>query len=332
MGQTTIEWTATMQESGIVTPGYTWNPWIGCQKVSPGCKFCYAETLMDHRYGRVKWGPQGTRERTSPANWKKPLQWNQAAKANGHRYKVFCASLADVFEDRPELAEWRAGLFQVIDQCDHLDWLLLTKRPENVNRMVADAMLDCEWLRWKGTNPRNNIWVGTSAENQAAADERIPHLLNVPAAVHFLSCEPLLGSLSFEYESDLCHCGNYAEGHGYDCGHTAVPMMGNWLLDGIDWVIAGGESGPNARPMHPDWARSLRNQCEGAGVPFFFKQWGEWAPQTASDETWKKVMYGKADVYTFADGTFVYSAGKKAAGRLLDGVEWSQMPVAKMLD
>ena len=246
------------KNSKIEWTDHTFNPWIGCTKVSDGCKHCYAETLMDKRYGRVQWGPQGTRVRTSAANWRKPVQWNKQAAAEGRRYKVFCASLADVFEDRPELVEWRRELLDLIIRTPRLDWLILTKRPENVNRMIEQATGFSEASMWFHAAP--HVWIGTSVENQETADKRIPHLLQIPARVRFLSMEPLLGPV------DL-NLGNW---------HTSpaeCPAWYDWCNCSIDWVIVGGESGHNARPMHPDWARSLRDQCVAAGVPVFFKQW-----------------------------------------------------------
>ena len=225
----------------------TFNPWIGCTRVSPGCQHCYAEAFAK-RYGKAEWGPTAQRVRTSAANWRKPIIWNRKAAAEGVRRRVFCASLADVFEDNPQVETWRAELFGMIEQTSSLDWLLLTKRPENVNEMVPG--------RWRtvGRWPAN-VWVGTTIENQAAADKRIPELLSVPTLVHFLSCEPLLGPVSL-------------------AGH----------LGAIEWVIAGGESGPQARPMNPDWVRRLRDQCVAAGVPFHFKQWGGLTPKANGRE------------------------------------------------
>lgn len=246
MGITTIEWTATIDPDGTVHPGYTFNPWLGCTKVSDGCKHCYAESLMDHRYGKVKWGPTGQRQRTSAANWRKPLQWNRQAEAQvsagGRRPRVFCASLADVFEDNLQLVEWRDELFTMIEKTPYLDWLLLTKRPHRIMEDVPAA-----WRRWFP----DNVWLGTSIENQEAADQRIPELLSVPAKVRFLSCEPLLGEVSLR--------------------RWAPPSAG-WAPSPIHWVIVGAESGHGARPMNLDWARSLRDQCQAASVSFFFKQ------------------------------------------------------------
>ena len=295
------------ENSKIEWTDHTFNPWMGCTKVSDGCKHCYAETLMDKRYGKVKWGPQGTRVRTSEANWRKPLAWNRQAEREGRRFRVFCASLADVFEAHPQqdLDEWRHDLFMLIQQTPNLDWLLLTKRPENVMPYLQHG--------W-GTDLPDNVWVGTSVENQQQADERIPHLLLVPAAVRFLSMEPLLGPVDLYYVDageviiDVVN------------GQYGIPDFPLKKCESIDWVIVGGESGHNARPMHPDWARSLRDQCQQAGVPFFFKQWGEWAP------TVKMAYENYRNEAKFELNGKVYRYGKKAAGRLLDGVEWNQFP------
>ena len=280
------------ENSKIEWCDHTFNPWIGCTKVSEGCQHCYAEQMMDKRYGKVKWGPQGTRVRTSLANWKKPLKWNREAAKAGKRARVFCASLADVFEIHPsqDLDEWRHDLFMLIQQTPHLDWLLLTKRPENVMPYLRHG--------W-GTDLPDNVWLGTSVENQQAAFKRIPELLKVPAAVRFLSMEPLLGQVHL----DLMDGVFFDSWMPFDWQRLDPP--------GIHWVIVGGESGPNARSIHPDWVRDIREQCVGAGVPFFFKQWGQWVHDP---EDWN------------AAAGLMRRVGKKAAGRLLDGVEWNQFP------
>ena len=257
MENSKIEWVATVNPDGTVSPGHTFNPVIGCMKVSAGCTHCYAEALMDKRYNRAQWGPNTRRVRTSSSNWKKPLQWNASAKAMGQRAKVFCASLSDVFEDHPDWVQPRHDLFNLIAQTPYLDWLLLTKRPENINRMVADYAGDCAWLAWNGVYPRTNIWIGTSVENQEQAEKRIPHLLNVEAPVKFLSCEPLLSPLNLE---DLAY---EAAGPAW-AGYNKL----------VDWIIVGGESGQKARPMQLEWARSLKEQCQAAGTAFFMKQLG----------------------------------------------------------
>jgi protein gp37 len=214
-----IEWTT-----------HTFNPWIGCQKVSPGCDHCYAEAMMDHRYGKVEWGPHGERKRTSEANWKLPLRW--ARQAKGSRPRVFCASLADVFDNKVP-AIWRSDLFALIEDTPELDWLLLTKRPQNIAKML--------WPKWDGALPRN-IWLGTTCEDQKHFDQRWPLLRDAAdAIVNFISYEPAIGPLFIRPNKP-------------------------------DWVICGGESGPNRRMMDPAWARDVRDQCAEQGTPFFMKQ------------------------------------------------------------
>ena len=178
MAQTTIQWTGTPRADGTIAPGYTFNPWTGCEKVSAGCANCYAEALMDNRYKKVIWGKHGTRVRTTPDYWRQPHKWQRACEVAGERRKVFCASLADVFEGRSDLVPWRKALWPIIEKTTALDWLLLTKRPENVRLMYPR-----KWLK----NPPRNVWLGTSVENQATLNERLPKLRQCPAAVRFLS-------------------------------------------------------------------------------------------------------------------------------------------------
>ena len=246
-----------MENSKIEWCDHTFNPWIGCTKVSDGCKHCYAEAMMDKRWGKVQWGPTGTRQRTSAAIWCKPFQWNRQAEQQGRRYRVFCASLADVFEENPQVSEWRVDLFRLIQQTPHLDWLLLTKRPERIVYEITKFM-PCVLP---------NIWIGTSVENQEAADSRIPELLKVPAKVRFLSMEPFLGPVDLGWSL-------YPDFAADDPRH--FPKR-----NGVEWVIVGGESGPKARPMSIEWVRNIRDSCKAASVPFFFKQgsaanWGNY--------------------------------------------------------
>jgi protein gp37 len=226
------------ENSKIEWTDHTFNPWIGCQKVSPGCDHCYAEAMMDHRYGRVTWGPHGERVRTSDDNWKKPVKWNSEAKAfkreHGRRPRVFCASLADVFDNKAPSA-WRRDLFTLIRGCDGLDWLLLTKRPQNILRMLPP-----DW-----DDGYRNVWLGTSAEDQAYFDLRWRFLQKVPARIRFISYEPALGKLRLPSDG-------------------ALP----------DWIISGGESGGGARPVDPRWVRKLIADCRRRGVAVFHKQWG----------------------------------------------------------
>lgn len=335
-----------MKNSAIEWTDHTFNPWIGCTKVSPGCDHCYAEQRMDKRLHTVNWGPGQPRKRTSAANWREPVKWNNAHAEfyaqHARRQRVFCASLADVFDNEVD-PQWRRDLFDLIELTPNLDWLLLTKRIGNVRDMVRVAKSG-DWLAG-----RKNVWLGATITSQAEADRDIPKLLQVPAAKRFLSMEPLLGPV------DLA-------------GMAARPLwpITSKRIPHIDWVIVGGESGPNARPMHPDWARSLRNQCMAAGVPFLFKQWGEWWPidqqqesdtnafyrsvvkarehesQSALDECYGRrctvpngVVHNDGSLHditepmSFRQGTdamTTFKVGKQAAGRLLDGRTWDETP------
>ena len=312
---TKIEWT-----------DHTFNPWIGCTKVSPGCDHCYAENLMDTRMGVASWRPGAERVRTKEANWKMPLRWNAQADAfmdqHGRRQRVFCASLADVFDNAVD-PQWRADLFKLIAETPNLDWLLLTKRIGNVRGMLAELAHGSDPdLTLLDMMPLPNVWIGATIVNQAEADRDIPKLLDVPARVRFLSMEPLLGPV------DLTHIevfGGDAEIYPLKGTTDCVDDEGAPTDDvpALDWVIVGGESGPGARPMSPDWARSLRDQCAAAGVPFLFKQWGEWIPMLDQAEG-----VPVREKTTTPDGWVMGHAGKKAAGRLLDGRTWDGFPTA----
>lgn len=237
----------------------TFNGWIGCAKISRGCRFCYAESqerrwhpAQDGRRSADVWGRNATRRRTADSNWLKPRTWNKQAQAAGEPLRVFSASLADVFEDHPALPPWRADLFHLIEETPWLRWMLLTKRIDQVEAMTAEV-----WGRdWPA-----NVWLGTSVEGQPEADERLPILLNTEGpAERFVSAEPLL-------EPVVC------------TGHL------NTARYPLSLLIVGGESGAKARPMHPDWPRSLRDQAAAADVPYHFKQWGEFAPYGVGEDT-----------------------------------------------
>lgn len=223
------------ENSAIEWTTHSFNAWVGCTKVSPACDFCYAESWAKRTGHPELWS--GDRRRTAAANWQKPHKWNLQAAAVGERHRVFCCSLADVFDNQVP-AQWRHDLWHMIQQTPHLDWLLLTKRPQNIAKMLPDPET--------GTNPWGegwpNVWLGMTAENQTEYDRRIRALLDVPAWVRFLSCEPLLGPIDLN------------------------------LKGGIDWVIAGAESGSKARPMATVWAHYLLNQCKTVGTSFFMKQ------------------------------------------------------------
>ena len=203
--------------------------------MSDGCKNCYAEVIVEKRFHSAIWGVNGTRTRTK--DWRNPRKWDKEAKEKGIRFRVFCASLADVFEDREDLKGMRDELHELIRDTPNLDWLLLTKRPS-----VAAAYYESHPLP-------ENVWIGTSVESREVALARIPILSKIPAKIRFLSCEPLL--------SDL----------------------GDLNLEDIHWVIVGGESGPNFRPLEKSWIVSILDQCTEASIPFFFKQWAALRPK-----------------------------------------------------
>jgi len=236
------------EKTEIAWTDATFNPWWGCVEVSPGCTHCYARTFAK-RVGHEVWGKGGERREFSDAHWNAPRKWNAAALREGQRKRVFCASMADVFEDHPIAEKYRPRLFELINETPLLDWQLLTKRPENMRRFVPP-----DWaFRWPF-----NVWAGTTIEDQQRAEQRIPHLLRVPARVRFCSYEPALGPVAlppgvFEWIP-----------HGFEEPRS-------WL---IHWVIIGGESGPKARPFHLEWARSVIEQCGKAGVAVFMKQLG----------------------------------------------------------
>jgi protein gp37 len=218
-------------QTAIAWTDHTFNPWMGCHKVSQGCTHCYAETLVKRRLGLPGvWGADLNRQRTKTP-WAKVPRWNADARDAGVPARVFCASLADVFEDAPGPNAWREDVFDLIRECDWLDFQLLTKRPENIARMLPD-----DWYEgWP------NVWLGTSIEDNRVA-ERGPILTAVPAIVHFVSYEPAIGPLD---QLDL---------------------------EGIDWMIVGGESGPGYRPMNLEWARDMQIRCWDLDIPYFFKQ------------------------------------------------------------
>jgi protein gp37 len=271
------------RDSSIEWTDHTFNPWWGCVKISPACAHCYAETWAK-RVGQKLWGGDAPRRFFSETHWKAPLRWNQDARRAGVRARVFCASMADVFEPRKDLDPWRDKLWTLIEQTPDLDWVLLTKRPGQLVHVYP-------WV--KRSQP--NVWLGTTAENQRWADRRIERLVRVEAKVRFLSCEPLLSAID----------------------------LSPWFSRGqIGWVIAGGESGGRARPTHPNWIRSIRDQCCKSGVPFHFKQWGHWSPE-AEGETPSRVLDLEDDLGTRARLGW---KPKKMSGRLLDGETWDGLP------
>lgn len=280
------------KNSQIEWTHHTFNPWWGCTKVSPACTHCYAETWAK-RVGADVWGSESERRFFTDKHWLEPLKWDAAARQEGQRKRVFCASMADVFESRSDLDPERKKLWQIILKTPWLDWLLLTKRPENIARMTP----------WKREWPVN-VWLGTTVENQEFAATRLPHLLKYPVRHRFLSCEPLLGPL--------------------DLSSWTTNRADN--LYPINWVIAGGESGPNARPMLPGWARKLRDHCQSAKIPFHFKQWGHWSPVPSPGPAAPRAVKKFWDE-AMGEEIYMEAKGKKEAGRQLDGATWDELPV-----
>ncbi|ABM38628.1 phage Gp37/Gp68 family protein [Polaromonas naphthalenivorans] len=307
-----IEWT-----------DHTFNGWEGCEKISPGCDNCYAEARNARFAGGVatNWGPGAERRRTSGANWNLPKRWNAQHAAfhaqHGRRQRVFCASLSDVFDNQIE-KQWRDDLWQLIWETPHLDWQLLTKRIGNVMDMLPD-----EW--GNGLTPYwPHVWIGATVVNQTEADRDIPKLIAVPAAKRFLSLEPLLGPVDLRLMSRSFGFPKHITRDGHAIG----------MPQGLHQVIVGGESGRAARPMHPEWARSLRDQCAYAGIPFLFKQWGEWisTDQEAcpSGPPFSRWEWADGTAFQPGDGNRAMSlfckAGKKSTGRLLDEITHDGFP------
>lgn len=265
------------QNTKIEWAHHTFSPWLGCTAVSAGCDHCYAEAWA-RRTGRPElW--DGERKRTTAEYWRQPLKWDRRALMEGRRYRVF-PSMCDPFDNQADPG-WRADFWQLVGKTPHLDWLLLTKRPQNIAKMlpVMDSRLPGH-LPWNEPWPWPNVWLGMTAEDEHQYNLRWPYLSAVPAAMRFVSYEPALGPLNYVIEE-----------------HRAKP----------DWLICGGESGPKARPMHPGWARAVRDQCSDHGIAFFFKQWGEW-------------------------GSGMTKVGKKVAGRVLDGAEHDAFPLPRTME
>lgn len=297
--------------SAIEWTKHTHNWWEGCEKVSDGCTNCYAETRAV-RFGHSRggkhlplWGPDSVRKLRSDAYWREPLKWNREAEAACKGASVFCMSLGDVFEVlqaepmASDMAAARQRGAELIRQTKWLRWLLLTKRPENAPALLAGMFPE---------GMPNNVMVGVTVENQRAADERLPVVMGELRSMLrlgvFLSLEPLLGPVD----------------------------LSRWLgQTGIVWGISGGESGRRARPSHPDWHRSLRHQFTSAGVPFLFKQHGEWLAVTGGTPEERLALeagyqWDGIPTHVWADNAVSYRVGKKAAGRMLDGRTWDEVP------
>ena len=327
-------------QTGIEWCDRTASPWYGCQHVSPACNHCYAESWAK-RSGMVGWGPHADR-RKSVSYRKQMLKWNREAENAGVTYKVF-ASLCDPLDNAVPI-EWFVDYLDVLRTTTILTHLLLTKRIGNLMsrlRAAAEHARACsvglddplaKWINdWHNGNAPGNVWLGATVINQEEADRDIPKLLTVPARIRFLSIEPMLGPIdltSVEWPNKGGHrvdvlrggywnkAGCIALGPSADLGEPRGGFTNHSDMPGrLSWVIAGGESGPKARPMHPEWVRSLRDQCVTAGVPFLFKQWGEWAPN-----------YLTEDGERIESTMWMDRMGKKAAGRLLDGRTHDEYP------
>jgi protein gp37 len=262
-----IEWT-----------DHTFNPWWGCTKVSPACDFCYAER-DSKRFAPGLWGVYAKRRLFQNSHWDEVLRWDRSAAKAKKRPRVFCASMADVFDNHPAVTSERTRLWQLIEKTPNLNWLLLTKRIGNVPQMYPPA-----WLK----HPPANVWLGISVINQVEADRDIPKLLSMPARVRFLSCEPLLGEIDLlPFKKGQCpRCAGDGEvldrdrtldGRGPGEVHMETcndcEGSGRWEQNpGLDWVICGGESGPRSRFMDYDWAFRIAAACQEMGVAFFMKQ------------------------------------------------------------
>lgn len=306
--QSKIEWTDA-----------TWNPVTGCTKISSGCRHCYAERMAARlqAMGQPLYR-QGFKVTLHESELDRPLRWKKPRR-------IFVCSMGDLFHPAVN-AGFIRRVFQTMQACPQHTFLVLTKRPERASGVDLSNTIS-PW-------PLPNVWLGTSCENQAAAADRIPHLLACPAVVRFVSCEPLLGPINF---------GDLACWMTEDTG--ALPL-GSKAIMAIDWIIVGGESGPKARPMHPNWARSIRDKCVEGAVFFFFKQWGEYVPGAPyySDDADRDPALDRPHVLVTPGGEYwdpredgqpppgtsiMHRVGKKKAGRLLDEMEWDEMPGRK---
>lgn len=313
----------------------TWSPITGCTKVSQGCKNCYAEREVETRWSKnpksIWFGRKFTDIQCHPEQLDAPMRWKTPSR-------IFVCPRSDLFhESVPD--EFIDRVFAVMALCPRHTFQVLTKRPERMrdylcarnglgNPEICSAINSIPYglgnRHGALSMPLPNVWLGVSVEDQTTADERIPLLLQTPAAVRWISAEPLLGPIDLRFLT-YDHCGPWDRQFSLNLNaltgfRGTSPCSG---IDGprLDWCVVGGESGPEARPMHPDWVRSLRDQCQAAGVPFFFKQWGEWL---GVDHQMVNGEWPTDEDYDFTNDC--YRIGKKAAGRLLDGRTWDQYP------
>lgn len=320
------------EKTGVSWTRSTWNPWIGCTKVSVtskhgagGCDHCYAE-LQDGRKifgGTTHWGSGVPRLRTKDANWNQVRRWNRAAPDTefaGRKgfWPVFCASLADIFDNEVPEA-WRDDFWALVKECKNLTFQIVTKRVGNIEKMLPPD--------WGDGYP--NVWLMISVVNQYEADRDIGKLMQIQAAKRCLSVEPLLGPI------DLRHCNETKAGYtDWLVGAKYMKgVRGDEFVestDKLDLVIVGGESTDNGRPMHPKWPRSLRDQCKQTATAFFFKQHGEWLPEYEAGALALSVntRHSGPKFLRFVDGQPMMAVGTKASGCLLDGVLHNDLPGA----
>lgn len=332
-----------MKDTKISWCDHTFNPWIGCTKVSPACDNCYAEQIAS-RFKMALWGNH-KRVLTSEKYWEQPLRWNKQSKSKHNAWsrfkeqypglsdeqlisngfikpvkpKVFCGSMCDWLDNQVPI-DWLSDLMDLVARTPYLNWLMLTKRPDQYFKRVSES---CTYGRiLTSYTPPSNVFLGITICNQKEADRDIPKLLNIPVTKRFLSIEPMLGAIDISA-----------------------------YIKNIDWVIVGGESGRKARPMHPDWVRGVRDQCREACIPFFFKQWGEWLPRSGC---YHKFTDGKSledvdptcqkwpctrltyvggngwrleDSCSDGDDVYMQRVSTKKAGCLLEGIEYNEVPL-----
>lgn len=275
----------------------TWNPVTGCIPVTEGCRNCYAARYAKRRIGDFHNGRPFSVVRCHHERLDQPLHWRKPRR-------IFVCSMGDLFHDDVPF-DFIHEVWDVFKRTPQHIYQVLTKRPQRM-RDCIEKIYSLERMGW-ASGFWNHVWLGVTTENQAAADERIPLLLQTPAAVRFVSCEPLLDPIDIRWAFH-----KYPENHPFK------------IKAGLDWLIAGGESGPSARPMHPDWVRSLRDQCQAHDIPFHFKSWGEFCwPEQMPEETFRHV---DAQVNLAGIPEESYRVGRKAAGRMLDDREYLEFP------
>ena len=299
--------------TGIEYVDETWNPVTGCTKVSPGCQNCYAERMARRLAGRFGYpkAPHHFDVTLHPDRLDEPLRRKKPTR-------YLTCSMGDLFHDDVPLAHL-ASVFGVAIAADWHTFLILTKRPKRMREFVSHL----EAKTGLSLRSFRNIWLGVTVENQ---DEmwRVEELLKIPGAKHWVSLEPMLGPIDIAWAVQGWHAETGTAPDG-SCIQIQVQDPS------LDWVVLGGETGPGARPCRPDWARRVRDDCSAAGVDFWFKGWGAWLP--ASQYLDALLEYGYYDISKsktiWLDDETVYRVGKKAAGRLLDGREWNEMPDAE---